>query len=740
MTTDEVDLTEEIFGAPAIALGDPDGQPVWRDADGSNSISPTDASTSVAPGRRLQLHNPLARIGSNSRLSLAAKLALAFAVGAIAALVLVTAVALAAFGAFSSRVVPGVRVGSVDVSGLSRDQVIAKLQTDYAYLGQGEVRITTPVGVATITYQQAGRAPDVESMADAAMRIGHTGNPIPDAVYILRSAVNGQSVPIVVHVDPAAVATRVRYLVDTNQLPARDAWAMVQGGTFAVWQSTPGRSIDEKAVLSAIIDGLTQPDAPADVQVGGAFVTLDPRVSGDDARDAIAAAERMAIDVKLTFGGDPPIQSSSASASASPRASSSASPSASPSASASPSPIPLRTFTIGADTIRSWIVFGTRADGTYGPGVDLGRVQSYVSELAPQVAVQPVEPSVVTDSSGKPASLKGGRDGASVDVPATSQAIVAYLDNLASGQNPGSTLAMVTTPISPRLTPESLSGMQVIGSWTTVFFPGITNGWGANIRTPAKLLNGQVVAPGQRFSFLRAVGPINAAHGYTLGGVIIQGKSDHTGAMGGGICSASTTMFNAAARAGLEINERNAHAYYINRYPVGLDATVFSNGSSVLDLKWTNDTPNPIVIRAWTTKGSKSTITVQLWSLPLDRKVTFSPEYKAKVVGAVDRKVYVSTLKPGQQNRAEYPTAGFDTSRTRTVTDSTGKVIHRETWKSHYKKVDGLLQIGRSTTPAPTPAPTAPEPAPVAPAPAALTPAPSPAPGFRRRQRADLGS
>jgi vancomycin resistance protein YoaR len=183
-----------------------------------------------------------------------------------------------------------------------------------------------------------------------------------------------------------------------------------------------------------------------------------------------------------------------------------------------------------------------------------------------------------------------------------------------------------------------------------------------------------------------------------MGGVIEGGKSNHTGAMGGGICSASTTMFNAAARAGLQIDERHAHFYYIYRYPVGLDATVFSNGSQVWDLKWTNDTPNPIVIRGSTTYGSKSTVTIQLWSLPLDRSVTFSPEFKANVVRAGDRTEYVTTLKPGQQNRAEYPTIGFDTSRTRTVTDSTGKVIHQETWYSHYTKVDGILQIGRART------------------------------------------
>jgi len=577
-------------------------------------------------------------------------------------LVVVAAVALVALSSFSNRVVPGVRVGSVDVSGMDRAQVVASLQTAYAYLGQGEVTVTTPVGVATITYQQAGRAPDVEFMADAAMRIGHTGNPIDDAVFMLRTAINGQSVPIVVRVDPMAVATYVRQLVGTTQVPSQNASVTVQAATFSLSDSAPGSGIDESAISSAFIDRLTQSDAPADILLGGAFLSVDPQVSSRDAQDAIDAAKKMAVEINLTWGGAPKPQ----------------------------------TYTIDGQTVHSWIVFSASTDGKYGASVDPVPVRRYLSELAPKVATKPVEPSVVFDSSGKPAGVKNGKDGAAIDIDATSQAIVSHLDSLAAGGQPGSTVAIVIAATSPEITPESLSGWVNIGSWTTVFYPDISNGFGANIRVPANVFNGQVVAPGQQFSFLRNVGPIDRAHGFTLGGVIKGGKSDHTGAMGGGICSASTTMFNAAARAGLQIDERHPHYYYITRYPVGLDATVFADGAQVWDLKWTNDTPNPIVIRAYTTRGSRSTITIQLWSLPLDRKVVFSPAYKANVVGASDRRVYVSTLKPGQQNRAEYPTPGFYTSRTRTVTDSTGKVIHFDTWKSKYSKVDGLLQIGRA--------------------------------------------
>ena len=40
------------------------------------------------------------------------------------------------------------------------------------------------------------------------------------------------------------------------------------------------------------------------------------------------------------------------------------------------------------------------------------------------------------------------------------------------------------------------------------------------------------------------------------------------------MCSSSTTLFNAALRAGLQMGARSNHKYYINRYPLGLDATV----------------------------------------------------------------------------------------------------------------------------------------------------------------------
>lgn len=607
--------------------------------------------------------------------------AVAFIVSALLGLFLVSAVVLGFSASYANRVLPGVHVGPVDLSGLTRDQAVARLQSEYSYLGKGEVTITTPVGAATITYQQVGRGPDAQVMADAAMSIGHSGWLIPDAAAMVHSAVYGQAIPLVVRLDPTALAQRIRQLVGTSTIEPQNAQATATAGAFGVMPATTGNELDENSIGSAILDQLAETGAPADLQAGGAFVTVTPQITDKAAQKAIDEANLMAVDVGLTWKVPP------ANAPASWKASK---------------------WTISAKQIRDWIVFGVKPDGTYAPDVDPARLQAYVASVTSGAGVAAVEPRVKFDSSGKMVDLVAPQDGAVVDVGATTAAIETHLDALAGGVLTGPDVEVVTTPIHPQLVSlDAVSSMVMIGSHTTVFFPDISNGMGKNIRQPATNLDGMVIGPGQHFSFLDAVGPIDAAHGYAMGGVILHGQSDHTGAMGGGICSASTTMFNAAANSGLQIDERHPHFYYITRYPVGRDATVYSNGETTWDLKWTNDTPYPIVIHAWTTPGSKSTITIQIWSWPTNRTVTWTG-------GAVTNKVkagenppkYTNTLPKGQVARAEYATDGFSTSVERVVKDSSGTVIHDDKWSSTYAVVNGQLLIGGSPPAPPTPVPT----------------------------------
>ena len=607
----------------------------------------------------------------------------AFIVSALLGLFVVAGIAFGFSAGYTNRVLPGIHVGPVDLSGLTRDEAVSRLQSEFSYLGKGEVTITTPVGAATITYQQVGRGPDAQVMADEAMAIGHSGWLIPDAAAMVNSAAYGQAIPLVVHLDPTALAQRIRQLVGTSTIEPQNAQATATTGAFGVMRATPGNGLDEKTIGSAILDQLAETSAPADLQAGGAFVTVTPQVTDKDAQVAIDEANKMVVDVGVTWTTKP--------------------------ASAPDSWKPSK-WTISAKQIRDWIVFSVQPDGSYAPNVDTARIQTYLAGVTSGAGVAAVEPRVKFDSSGKMVDLVAAQDGAAVDLAATASAIETHLNALAGGVLTGPDVEITTAALHPQIVSlDSVSTMVMIGSHTTIFFPDVSNGMGKNIRQPATNLDGKVIAPGQHFSFLEAVGPIDADHGYAMGGVILHGQSNHTGAMGGGICSASTTMFNAAANSGLQIDERHPHFYYIIRYPVGRDATVYSNGQTTWDLKWTNDTPYPIVIHAWTTPGSKSTITIQLWSWPTNRTVAWTGGVATdKVKAGQNPPIYTTTLPAGQKATAEYATDGFKTWVERVVKDASGAVIHDDKWSSTYAVVNGQVMIGGTppAPPAPTPIPT----------------------------------
>ncbi|MEW6228312.1 MAG: VanW family protein [Bacillota bacterium] len=114
-----------------------------------------------------------------------------------------------------------------------------------------------------------------------------------------------------------------------------------------------------------------------------------------------------------------------------------------------------------------------------------------------------------------------------------------------------------------------------------------------NIVVAASAIDGTVVQPGGVFSFDQAVGPRLASSGYKEARVISGGKS--MPGIAGGICQVSTTLYNVALLAGLEIVERHPHSRPVDYVPPGLDATV-SEGQ--YDLKFRNSLGVPLTLGA----------------------------------------------------------------------------------------------------------------------------------------------
>jgi vancomycin resistance protein YoaR len=100
------------------------------------------------------------------------------------------------------------------------------------------------------------------------------------------------------------------------------------------------------------------------------------------------------------------------------------------------------------------------------------------------------------------------------------------------------------------------------------------------------------LAPGQVFSFNRTVGTWSRDAGYRKAPISYNGTL--ISSWGGGVCQTSTTLYNAALLAGLQVLERHRHHFCPGYVPPGRDAAVAFN---TIDLSFRNPYPFPIHLR-----------------------------------------------------------------------------------------------------------------------------------------------
>jgi vancomycin resistance protein YoaR len=355
-------------------------------------------------------------------------------------------------------------------------------------------------------------------------------------------------------------------------------------------------------------------------------------------------------------------------------------------------------WTIPATTVRRWIAFEDGAEGAVRPVVLPERIGPALAKIAKKVKAAPVSAPFLVANTGEIVGVKAGRDGRRLATAATVAAIEAELAHRRNGDAPAPVKA-VTAVVEPKLTTAEAEKiaprMTRLGAWTTRFELSERNYWGANIWLPARYANGTLLQPGQRFEWFSAVGPVVPSRGFGSGGVIKGDHSEPTGAMGGGMCSSSTTLFNAALRAGLEMGARANHTYYIDRYPLGLDATVWKAGGGVQTMSFRNDMKTPVLVRGWGTRsGGIGWVHYEIWGVRDGRTVSISRPTVRNVIPATTYEKPTTTLAPRVRKQTEWAMRGMDVWVTRVVRAKDGHVIHRTTYYSHYKKWDGIILVG----------------------------------------------
>ncbi|MEH3034032.1 MAG: VanW family protein [Aeromicrobium erythreum] len=239
--------------------------------------------------------------------------------------------------------------------------------------------------------------------------------------------------------------------------------------------------------------------------------------------------------------------------------------------------------------------------------------------------------------------------------------------------------AKVVDPTFTTADARKLGIRQKVSEFTTRFpYAEYRN---INQSRAAALIDGVIVKPGETFSFNDTVGERTQANGFVVGTIINGGVFREE--LGGGVSQVVTTTYNAAFFAGMDDVEHHPHAFWIDRYPVGREATV-AWGS--LDLKFRNSTKYGVLIKANVQKsapGRQGVTTVQMWSTKVwDIKAGQSAKRNFRSPGTQ----YDDTNRCVPQS----PIQGFDIDIYRTFLRD-GRKVKSETVTARYQAADRVI-------------------------------------------------
>ena len=213
-----------------------------------------------------------------------------------------------------------------------------------------------------------------------------------------------------------------------------------------------------------------------------------------------------------------------------------------------------------------------------------------------------------------------------------------------------------------------------------------------NLLLAAERTDGVLVAPGAVYSMNAAIGDVSYETGYDFAYIIKEGRTV-LGA-GGGVCQTSTTLFRAVLDSGLPIITRHPHAYRVSYYeqnmPVGFDAAVFQPS---WDFQFKNDTNNYVLVQTSFDKSQYS-LTFRIYGTPDGREVEISePVITNQTPPPPALYQDDSTLNKGVVRQVDFPAWGANVSFSRKVTRN-NELLFEDIFNSRYQSWRAVYLVG----------------------------------------------
>jgi vancomycin resistance protein YoaR len=549
---------------------------------------------------------------------------------------------------YQDRIYPAIHVAGINVGGQSIDSAQQEIEQQAAAFEASQAFFTYQDKQWKPTLRELGVTVNADASLDAAAAIGRED----DAQTRMRSAWrllrDDRTVPLTVSLDEATLNRWFNRVDGDLGIAPHDAQLQIKDGKVTVLPEVAGTVVDREQVKKALVSALAGLKAPS-----GPLTTVSraPRVHASDLQIAKQQLERaLSQPVKVTFNRK----------------------------SWDLSPTDLGNFVVQQiDDTKS---------GAAAVTVTLDR-----KELGKWLATL-----VTNDVNREPVNAVVGWNGERVvavepSVDGVKLKPMMFADNVAASflgdHRPVEIPVAVIKPEvdSAHLDKLGITTRLAVGSSN---FDGSDDGRATNIQVGASILNGFLIPPRSLFSFNRAVGVITEEAGFVESNVVDGERIGRD--VGGGICQVSTTVFRAAFRAGLPIEEWHPHRYRMRFYeqddwPAGLDASILQPEGDPFgggDFSFWNPTDSWMLMESYT-DGPR--VVIVLYGPDLGYKVDVTGPLLGETYPAEpDLEVTDNNAEPGTMEISEYALEGIDVTFNRDVFNRQGNLVESRQFYTHF--------------------------------------------------------
>ena len=319
--------------------------------------------------------------------------------------------------------------------------------------------------------------------------------------------------------------------------------------------------------------------------------------------------------------------------------------------------------------------------------VDLARIQSFVQNCSVYNS-DPVEGELMIGEDGYP-YVEGGTKGITLKPEESVESVKNAIESWTGGDI---TVDLAYDEISPQVSYETLAQVKDILGMATTDYSASSGNRAINVENGCALINGTLLWPGDEFSVTEAVTPFSEENGYMPAPTYEENRTIDS--YGGGICQVSTTLYNAALKAEMDITARSNHTMMVTYVEPSKDAAI---AEGVMDMRFVNNTDAPIYIQGGCHGGQITFIIYGHETRPANRTI----EFESRTIATMDAGGYSlypdATQAVGYIAQTQSPHTGCQAQLWKHIYidgEETDEVLVNE---SYYQSVGTIYSVGVMT-------------------------------------------